>query len=114
MTAPFFVDSNVLLYWRDASEPEKQAHASAWLARLWRERTGRISAQVLSEYYANATRKLRPRLSPDGAWDDVMALTAWRPQPIDVDVLARGREIENKTIALENDILNLVNGKIGN
>ncbi|MBC7946341.1 MAG: glutamate formimidoyltransferase [Chitinophagaceae bacterium] len=30
------------------------------------------------------------------------------------DVLSRGKEIENKTIALENDILKIVNGKIGN
>lgn len=29
------------------------------------------------------------------------------------DILARGREIENKTIALEHDILKLVNGKLG-
>jgi glutamate formiminotransferase / formiminotetrahydrofolate cyclodeaminase len=30
------------------------------------------------------------------------------------DVLSKGKEIENKAIALENDILNIVNGKIGN
>ncbi len=30
------------------------------------------------------------------------------------DILARGREIENKTIVLENDILSIVNGKLGN
>jgi glutamate formiminotransferase/formiminotetrahydrofolate cyclodeaminase len=30
------------------------------------------------------------------------------------DILSRGREIENKTIALESEILNVVNGKIGN
>ena len=29
------------------------------------------------------------------------------------DVLGRGREIEKKTIALEAEILNIVNGKIG-
>lgn len=30
------------------------------------------------------------------------------------DILRRGREIENKTIALESEIINVVNGKIGN
>ncbi|MBN8689007.1 MAG: glutamate formimidoyltransferase, partial [Chitinophagales bacterium] len=30
------------------------------------------------------------------------------------DILSRGREIENKTIALESEIINVVNGKIGN
>jgi len=30
------------------------------------------------------------------------------------DILNRGREIENKTIALEAEILKIVDGKIGN
>jgi len=30
------------------------------------------------------------------------------------DILKRGKEIENKTIALETDILNIVDGKLGN
>jgi glutamate formiminotransferase/formiminotetrahydrofolate cyclodeaminase len=30
------------------------------------------------------------------------------------DILVKGREIENKTIALEVEIINIVNGKIGN
>jgi predicted nucleic acid-binding protein len=94
MTAPVFVDTNVLVYARDAGEPLKQARAAEWLAYLWRERAGRISTQVLSEYYVGVTRKLRPGLSPQEAWDDVQALCAWRPQAIDEGVLRRGREIE--------------------
>ena len=49
--------------------------------------------QVLSEYYATVTRKLKPGLDPDDAWDDVNALFAWQPQEIDRAVLARGRDI---------------------
>lgn len=93
MTAPVFVDTNVLLYWRDSRHPAKQARAADWLAHLWRERTGRTSTQVLSEYYVNVTRKLEPGLSPDEAWDDVQALLAWVPQPIDGELLQRGRTV---------------------
>ena len=32
MTAKVFVDTNVLVYSRDASEPHKQAQAMAWMA----------------------------------------------------------------------------------
>ena len=32
MTAPVFVDSNVLVYWLDATEPDKQRDADAWLS----------------------------------------------------------------------------------
>ena len=96
MIAPVFVDTNVLLYARDASETVKQPLAAAWLAQLWRDRSGRTSLQVLSEYYVNATRKLRPGLPSDDAWDDVRALLSWRPQSLDQVVLEGGREIERR------------------
>lgn len=96
MTAPVFVDTNVLIYARDASEPAKQPRAEEWLRQLWREQLGRTSVQVLSEYYVNVTRKLDPGLSREEAWDDVRAFLAWRPQAIDAPLIERGREIEQR------------------
>jgi predicted nucleic acid-binding protein len=96
MTVAVFVDTNVLVYARDASEPSKQARASAWLRELWLEQRGRTSVQVLSEYYTTVTRKLRPGIEPDEAWDDVNALFAWQPQKIDHPLLERAREIERR------------------
>lgn len=94
MTALVFVDTNVLLYARDAGQPLKQACAAEWMNHLWRERVGRISTQVLSEYYVNVTRKLQPGLTPADAWADVDALLAWRPQATDAALLRLAREIE--------------------
>ena len=51
MTGPYFVDTNVLVYARDASEPKKQSQAYDWLTFLWQTRQGRLSMQVLQEYY---------------------------------------------------------------
>lgn len=96
MTATVFVDTNVLVYARDSSEPPKQTRAAEWLRELWLEQRGRTSVQVLSEYYTTVTRKLRPGLEPDEAWDDVNALFAWQPQKIDRNVLERAREIERR------------------
>lgn len=96
MIAPVFVDTNVFVYARDAAERPKQPLAVAWLDYLWRERLGRTSVQVLSEYYVNVTRKLVPGLSPDNAWDDVETLLTWHPQPVDDALLLRGREIERR------------------
>lgn len=76
---PTFVDTNVLLYARDASEPDKQPLAQRWLDTLWEQRTGRLSVQVLNEYYVAATRKLRPGLERGVARADVQDLMAWRP-----------------------------------
>jgi predicted nucleic acid-binding protein len=70
MTA-IFVDTNVLVYARDASHPEKQAQAWAWLESLWRTRTGRIGYQVLHEYYSVVTQRLQP-------WWDALIVSAAR------------------------------------
>jgi predicted nucleic acid-binding protein len=96
MNVPVFVDTNVLVYARDAADAAKQARAAAWLEILWREQAGRTSIQVLSEYYVTLTRKLDPGLPSAEAWDDVSALFTWRPQAIDEAVMQRGREIEQR------------------
>ena len=94
MTGPCFVDSNVLVYWRDAREPGKQARATEWLELLWREQRGRISVQVLSEFYSVMSRKLAGHVSPDEAWRDVLSFFAWEPQPIDVELLRKARDVQ--------------------
>lgn len=96
MTAPVFVDTNVLVYARDADDAAKQTRAAAWLEILWREQVGRTSMQVLSEYYVTLTRKLHPGVPTAEAWDDVSALLTWRPQAIDAAIMQRGREIEQR------------------
>jgi len=96
MTAPVFVDTNVFVYARDPRDAAKQARAADWIAHLWRERSGRTSMQILSEYYVCLTRKLTPRVPPDEAWDDAKTLFAWRPQAVDEPLLVRAREVEQR------------------
>lgn len=96
MSAPVFVDTNVLVYARDAGEPAKQRLAAAWLEHLWREQIGRTSTQVLSQYYVTVTRKLVPGLPQEEAWDDVQSLMTWSPYPVDEPLLERGREVERR------------------
>lgn len=96
MSDNVFVDTNILLYSRDASEPEKQALASARLDELWEAHTGRLSVQVLNEFFVNATRKLDPGLSPEEAWDDIEALSAWEPLPLDMAILARAFSVHQR------------------
>jgi predicted nucleic acid-binding protein len=87
MSAKIFVDTNVLVYCRDATEPEKQARAAAWLAALWQERTGRLSFQVLQEYYVTVTAKLTPGLPQELARREVRLLSAWHPLAVDERLL---------------------------
>jgi predicted nucleic acid-binding protein len=87
MNGKVFVDTNILVYSRDASEPEKQHQAMTWMSHLWESRSGRLSFQVLQEYYSTVTSKLQPGMKPQDARDDVQSLFAWRPIPVDVDVI---------------------------
>jgi predicted nucleic acid-binding protein len=96
MTAPCFVDANVLIYARDPGELVKQERAKQWLGHLWREGMGRTSVQVLSEFYVNVTRKLATPTPPEDAWQEVTALFEWGPQPVDLTLITRAREIEQR------------------
>ena len=83
-----FVDTNVLIYCEDHSEPQKQALAEAWLDALWQRRVGRLSVQVLNEFYFNVTTKIKPPL-PQG---DARALirryvSGWNPWVVDAQTL---------------------------
>ncbi len=53
-----FVDTNILVYARDAGAGERHRMASELLLNLWKNRQGRVSVQVLNEYYVTVTQKL--------------------------------------------------------
>src|ERR1700723_3560669 len=83
-----FVDTNVLLYSFDVGEPVKRVQARLWLDYLWRTGEGRMSWQVLHEFYANATRKLSvPAIEIREA---VSLFSRWRPGGINFAVVERG------------------------
>lgn len=96
MTDRCFVDTNLLLYFHDASEPVKQAQAAAWLTALWQSRSGRLSYQVLQEFYAAATRKLKPGLPAEVARTAVRALLAWKPAVTDAATLDAAWSIQDR------------------
>lgn len=96
MTAKVFVDTNVLVYNRDASEPEKQKQAMAWMTHLWREQTGRLSFQVLNEFYVTVTSKFQPGMDPQSAREDVRSLLSWNPIPINTGVVEGAWPIQDR------------------
>ena len=89
MTAPVFVDTNILVYLQDGSEPAKQSCAKAWITFLAHHRSARISFQVLLELYATLTRKLEPRFEAGEAKDIVWKFSVWQPVAIDFPVLEK-------------------------
>jgi len=96
MTDSFFIDTNILVYSRDSSEPEKQKKASALLEKLWQNNSGRISIQVCNEYYVTVTQKLDPGLDREEAWDDIVLLSSWKPAPLDFKTIQKAKQVQSE------------------
>jgi predicted nucleic acid-binding protein len=96
MTGDVFVDTNILVYSVDASEARKQVAAKRWLDHLWRRGTGRLSVQVLNEYYDIVTRKLKPGLDRQQARQDVRSFMAWHPLPHDAATIEAAWNLQDR------------------
>lgn len=62
-----FVDTNLLVYSFDESEPVKREIAHQRILRLWTDGEFVISTQVLQEFYAVVTRKFSSTVAPEDA-----------------------------------------------
>jgi predicted nucleic acid-binding protein len=74
-----FVDTNVLVYAEDRAHPDKHLAARRWLRELWMRRQGRLSTQVLNEFYVTVTRKLVPAMPAGDARAEVRRFQRWQP-----------------------------------
>ena len=78
-----FVDTNVLVYGEDRSDPIKHQAARNWLGVLWMRRCGRLSTQVLNEFYVVTTHKLKPAMDMGDARAEVRRYQRWQPWVVD-------------------------------
>jgi predicted nucleic acid-binding protein len=91
-----FVDTNVLLYSEDSAHPDKHRAARLWLRELWLRRAGRLSTQVLNEFYVVATRKLRPPMAAGDARAEVRRYQRWQPWSIDHATVETAWAVESR------------------
>ena len=96
MIGPVFVDTNVFVYLHDDSEPEKKLRAGDWIAFLVGHRAGRLSFQVLQEFYTILTRKLKLGFKEGEPQKIVRELASWQPIPIDLTVLEHAWLLEER------------------
>ncbi len=92
---PSFLDTNILIYAVDPDEPEKSPIAAALVEEHLVEGDGRISVQVLREFYS-ASRKLSQPLSDEQADEMVRYFATFSPLPEDarmvLGAVRRGQE----------------------
>jgi predicted nucleic acid-binding protein len=85
-----FLDTNILVYARDRSEPVKGPRAQELLAKIFDAGPPLLSVQVLSEFFWTVARKLPVRLTPQEAIADVGRLkTLSRVVPLTTDLFEK-------------------------
>jgi predicted nucleic acid-binding protein len=88
-----FVDTNILIYAHDSDAASKRERAVESLRTLWETGTGRISVQVLQEFYVNATRKLAKPLARSVAREVVVSYGAWIHEATTAGTVLRASDI---------------------
>lgn len=87
-----FVDTNILVYAYDPTTPTKHKRARLLLEQLWQEGAGRISIQVMQEFFWTITRKVPAPLEPEIALEILAELALWPVySPSPADVLSAGK-----------------------
>jgi predicted nucleic acid-binding protein len=91
-----FLDTNVLLHCVDDRVPGKRDRAQQWVTACWTRRCGRISAQVLNEFYANARKKFPTAISAGDARAVVRRYQHWNPWQNDQATVETAWAIESR------------------
>jgi predicted nucleic acid-binding protein len=94
MSATVFVDSNVFVYWVDGIDPDKQRKTSLWIEELWKTRSGRVSFQVLQEFFFAATKRKPEAVEKIRA--EVRHLLVWHPVSIELSLLEHAWKIQDR------------------
>lgn len=94
MVTEVFVDTSVLLYAVDDEDPAKRDRAREWLAACWQRRCGRLSTQVLSEFYVNAKKKFANAVTQGDARAEIRRYQQWKPWLIDHPTLETAWAVE--------------------
>jgi predicted nucleic acid-binding protein len=93
MSGIVFVDTNILIYAHDADAGRKRTRAGEVLRELWENGTGRLSVQVLQEFYVNATRKLTTPVAQLTAREVVSSYAPWIREPTTADTVTRAIDV---------------------
>jgi predicted nucleic acid-binding protein len=96
MTALVFVDTNVFLYSLDMRDTAKQMQAQKWINACWQRSLGRISTQVLNEFYNNAITKFSRYMTKDVARETVRNLRLWQPPHLDTYTIDGAWQLQDR------------------
>ena len=93
MSDVVFVDTNILVYAQDEDAGAKRERAIETLKSLWASGRGRLSVQVLQEFYVNVTRKLATPVARSTAREVISAYGTWVHEPTTLSTVVRATDL---------------------
>jgi predicted nucleic acid-binding protein len=93
MSAVVFVDTNILIYAHDLDAGLKRERSIESIRKLWDADAGRLSVQVLQEFYVNVTRKLATPVATSTAREVVNTYGAWIREATTAETVVRATDI---------------------
>jgi len=96
MSGRAFVDTNILVYAHDAGSGAKHDKAKALVSRLWVERSGVISTQVLQELYVNLRKVAKKPISQAEAKQLLADYLTWEVVVNDGESILGALELEER------------------
>jgi predicted nucleic acid-binding protein len=96
MSDRYFVDTNILMYAHDRAGGEKHERARDLVERLWRDRSGVVSTQVLQELAVNLRRKTARPLDAEATREIVADYLTWQVVVNDGGAILEAIELESR------------------
>lgn len=93
---PVFVDTSVLILSEDGAQPVAREQVMAVLRLLWQQRRGRLSTQVLNDFYRLVTTRIQPPMPNGDARAEVRRYQRWQPWAIDHATVESAWSIESR------------------
>lgn len=93
---PVFVDTSVLILSEDGANPAEREQAMRWLKALWQQRLGRVSTQVLNDFYRSITTRITPPMPNGDARAEVRRYQRWQPWAIDHATVESAWSLESR------------------
>ena len=97
MSDKVFLDTNILVYAYDSSEPEKQTKAQTLLIQGIERENSVISAQVLGEFFVVVTRRIQKPLSAEQVEQVIDLLSILPAVEVDLKLVRRAISIHRES-----------------
>jgi predicted nucleic acid-binding protein len=91
-----FVDTSVLILSEDGAHMQPREQVMVWLEALWRLRLGRVSTQVLNDFYRLVSSRITPAMPNGDARAEVRRYQRWSPWAIDHTTVESAWSIESR------------------